>query len=184
MEKKIEDVFKERHTFCFPNIRGTTVNGIIYWLVGYEFHKKIVGFDLNNERFLELPMPSTERFFTLETYLTEIEGSLGIYYIKAVQIIVWKMREIDEEIKGWIKMISITHPYGLRNFHVRHHNKPLCWLENGKILFYIEESTADSRNEFAEYDPKTDKLESYPMDGIHWLKDWVIYSESLVSPNA
>lgn len=37
---------------------------------------------------------------------------------------------------------------------------------------------------FALYDPQTDILESYPIDGIHQLMDWVTYSESLVSPNA
>ena len=100
-KKIIEDVFKERHIFYFPNIRGTVVNGLLYWLVVYEFHyhshKKVLGFDLKNEKLTELPLPS-KSICNMEAYLTVIEGSLGMYCITFAQtrdIIVWKMREIE-----------------------------------------------------------------------------------------
>lgn len=77
---------------------------------------------------------------------------------------------------------TLSSQRGLRNLYPWY-NQPFFWLENGKILFYMNEETKATTT-FALYDPQTDILESYPIDGIHQLMDWVTYSESLVSPNA
>ncbi|KAM7466457.1 hypothetical protein LguiB_014019 [Lonicera macranthoides] len=182
-KKNIEYVFKEMRSFKSPNIRGTAVNGRIYWSVVYVFHdhrlsQNVLGFDLKNEKFTELPMPF-EGSWNKDAYLIVIEGLLGICCIKVTQtrdIIVWKMREIDDGKNEWIKMITMS----LCGFNI----EPL-YCGNGKIFFYKDEFIADLTENFAAYDPKTGTSESYPISGIHWpVDDWVIYSESLVSPNA
>lgn len=97
-------------------------------------NKTLHGFDLKNENFTKLSLPS-EAFGTVSAYLIVIEGCVGIYrLLQNRDIIVWRMKELEDKKKEWIKMMTISSVSRLRGFYP-FHMIPFCWLENGKLLF-------------------------------------------------
>lgn len=102
-----------------------------------------------------------------------IEGCLGIYHNPgwAGGTQVWRMEELDDKKKEWVKMMTLSPPcLSLGSF-----DRSLFRLEDGKVLFQKREEQPKT---FYVYDPERNIIKPFPIDVIDGIRDWVPYSET------
>lgn len=121
----------------------------------------IVGFDLKDEKFRELPLPCDleQEVFT---YLKVLGGCLSIFqFLYGDEVVMWRMKE------EWIKIMTIDGS----SLHCRVpiFMGPVCFLKNGKLLLkfsFKKFSSSKTPRELVLYDFKTNSIENFHIHGI------------------
>ncbi|KAM7510991.1 hypothetical protein LguiB_009866 [Lonicera macranthoides] len=141
-KKFIEDVSDDDKKIVYsnPHHTGIALNGCIYWLVLHKFNGRLnqmlLGFDIKREKFTELSLPP-KASYAMNEHLTVIKGYPCISRVfRRGDIVMWRMRELDNKKKEWNNMMTISTQLRLGNKLYDMH-EPLCWLMNRKILFYM-----------------------------------------------
>ncbi|KAM7462427.1 hypothetical protein LguiA_030548 [Lonicera macranthoides] len=182
---------------------GFCLNGSIYWMGNHNF----VCFDLKNEKFREVQWIHDMNHQWFNTHLSVIGGYLCLHYIgENGELVMWELKEDHDNKAEWVKLMTI--PSKTRAQMAQPATckliRPVCFLENGKVLFSTEERISDKTSErifllevdylvhyinlvvkFVVYDPKmSTTVQSFPLQGVSDDKwKYVTYKESLVSPN-
>ncbi|KAM7516506.1 hypothetical protein LguiA_006089 [Lonicera macranthoides] len=165
---------------------GFAVDGSIYWLASSI--NKVVGFDLKDEEFRELPLPRDMRKDVL--LMNILGGSVCITEIcRNNEVNVWLMSKEEENNKEgyyWMKLMTMT--ISPRNYLPVEKVHPLYFMKDGKVLCCIR----NGNRKFVLVDPKTKKLEGFTIHEITRDSDLIMdatfddhgtYIESLVSLN-
>lgn len=149
---------------------------------------KVVGFDLKDEEFRELPLPRDMQKVIL--LMNILGGSICITDLcPNNQVDMWLMsKEEENNRKGyyWIKLMTMTisPKYYLPVSKVH----PLYFTKDGKVLCYIR----NGNSKLVLVDPKTKKLEGFTIREISRDSDLIMdvtfddhstFIESLVSLN-
>ncbi|KAM7466464.1 hypothetical protein LguiB_014026 [Lonicera macranthoides] len=179
---------------------GVYLNGFIYWVA----YRGIICCDLKNEKLREVPWHhGMER--RLCTGLSMMGGYLVFYQLGPEgELDVWELKEYQDNKEEWMKLMTIpsTIYAEIRGGYTFKFILPVCFLDNGKVLFYRKEifskKTSEEKNVLLKampaslsrgtllvYDPKRNsRIEAFPIQGISDnCTQCVPYIESLVSPN-
>ncbi|KAM7466460.1 hypothetical protein LguiB_014022 [Lonicera macranthoides] len=171
---------------------GIALNGSVYWLIDSgqgKFNRWIVGFDLKDDKFIEVQFPPLDpNIFCLNNLKVE-GGCLGVYYWyrkkkDTFAVIMWTMNNDKKE--EWTKLPTITCDEEGTKLCRLMNAVLLCSSENRKAVFYIKEYESKIDCEVSlVYNPKLNSIaETIPIHGISFYEELVPYTESLVSPNA
>ncbi|KDP30858.1 hypothetical protein JCGZ_13801 [Jatropha curcas] len=122
---------------------GVLVNGRLHWLTcrhRYQSLRTLISFDLEDEKFREVPVPSRESFGRHCSRLVILKGCLSAVNQGFRSLYIWVMKEYGVK-ESWIKEFSIGasiprdlyyHPeQSIQNFSQA---RVLCVLSNGEIL--------------------------------------------------
>ncbi|KAM7466462.1 hypothetical protein LguiB_014024 [Lonicera macranthoides] len=149
-------------------------NGSIYW--GACCQSKIIAFDLKKEEFTELVMPDEMRQESSRKHVIELGGCLGVYYRKPPpnpEVLVWMMKEDDAKRQKWTKLMTLP----------GHRWRPICALQNGKVLLCKRERRNFLLINLAVFDPEG--IRKYPIHRFAGIWGRLVkYTESIVSLNS
>lgn len=120
---------------------GVYLNGLVHWIFGIgplQASRVICAFDVESERFEELPLPpSSFRLGRAELELGVLKGCLTVNVCYKNQINVWVMKEYGVK-ESWSKEYKIKDKIG-RTFR-SHPNVPrvLKCTEEGQVLLFFK----------------------------------------------
>ncbi|KAK9072447.1 hypothetical protein SSX86_008881 [Deinandra increscens subsp. villosa] len=162
-----------------PDAIGSFSNGAIHWIrkhkpVNSEKRETtILTFDIKNEVFSEILLPnggkSEQRgFFSLG----DLKGCLYAVYegYFGVDMDVWVMKEYGVE-SSWSKVIKLD----WTRFSCSYYMDPVCFTHDGNVVVRLDETRV------VIYNLKEDTIKKFKKERSGCL-DWVVYTESLVSP--
>ncbi|KAF5746138.1 putative F-box and associated interaction domains-containing protein [Tripterygium wilfordii] len=171
----------------------TLVNGRLHWFTWQTreegLDRKLLSFDVDSERFQEVPKPNCGRFGKSESYLMVLKGCLSAAVYQNYSywnFDIWIMRDYNVN-ESWIKEFSINGYYlpgvlavsddqSFRTssfFRRRQYIRVLCVLKNGEVLFEYKCRALVS------YDPKTEEFKEFKYQGMpNWFKG-VVHAGSL-----
>ncbi|OIT03224.1 f-boxkelch-repeat protein [Nicotiana attenuata] len=146
------------------------VNGALHWLAGKSFPSAIVGFDLSDEKFFEVPMPIDDNHYPCHDFVG-LRGCLcQVANVKLIanKVYVWIMKEYGVA-ESWTKF-SVTG----QNLAFT----PLCLISDDDIVFDV-----CGEKKLIVYNKKEEQWRDLNVDGIiAKLARIRTFTESLVSP--
>ncbi|KAM7466465.1 hypothetical protein LguiB_014027 [Lonicera macranthoides] len=167
---------------------GVYLNGFIYWLVCNSIIcNSIICVDLENERFKDVPWHDDMKRKFRSNGLSVMGGHLVFCEIGVMgELDVWELKEDRDNEEKWIKLMTISFKIcaQIRRGNMFKFILPVCFLENGKVLFHKEETIFEKffegedvllkatpgslfQGTFVVYDPKRNsRLETFPIQGI------------------
>ncbi|KAM7465820.1 hypothetical protein LguiB_013382 [Lonicera macranthoides] len=159
---------------------GIALNGSIYWLVDSgegKFNRWIVGFDLKDDKFIEVQFPPLDPNIYCVNNLKVDGGCLGVYYSyrkkkDTFQVIMWTMNNDKKE--EWTKLPTITcEEEGTKLCHFMN-AELLCSSKNKKVIFYIKEYVSkiecEEFNCLITIEFKQYRVDLYSLKTIAWKK--------------
>ncbi|KAI3523634.1 hypothetical protein L1887_01904 [Cichorium endivia] len=156
---------------------GIFSNGTIHWLIrhvgGSERRDTILTFDSKKEIFGEISLPNREHEETGFTWLGDLRGCLyAVCGGDGADVDVWVMKEYGVE-NSWSKMIKLNWV----EFDCDYVMLPVCFTLKDEVVIDL-----DSWN-IVRYNLTEKTIKYFKKCSTDW-HDWVMYTETLVSPLA
>ncbi|KAL6971095.1 hypothetical protein U1Q18_030777 [Sarracenia purpurea var. burkii] len=156
---------------------GTCLNGALHWLGssgdGPSVKTRLVSLDLEDLELQEMSVPYLDNKSVHFHTLAAINGCLSLLSFDGGwgDIGVWVMKEYDVST-SWTRSMDVSFCDDFKSGYLA----PVCFTKNGEVIIAVEWRT------LVRYNPKentTKYLNNFDEDGFEWL----VYVESLVSPN-
>ncbi|KAF3618191.1 putative isoleucine--tRNA ligase, mitochondrial-like [Capsicum annuum] len=144
------------HRVVRMHASGVLVNGALHWLArkAPEFSYAILAFDLSDEKFLEVPTPTTlDNDNLLFNKFLALRGCLCMLYDTLEnKIYIWMMREYRVE-ESWTK-------FRVGRMDLEHGLVPFCTISDDDIVVNVD------RDKLTVYNMKEDQWRYMKVDGI------------------
>ncbi|PHU29882.1 hypothetical protein BC332_01975 [Capsicum chinense] len=150
---------------------GVLVNGALHWMASKTSSVVIIAFDLSDEKFLEVPAPSTLDKNDLDLYgLTALRGCLCMFSaILEDEIDVWMMREYRVE-ESWTR-------FSIARMDLEYGFVPFNPISDDDVVLSVD------RDKLTVYNMKEDHWRYVEVDGLTSEYGRIgTFIESLVSP--
>ncbi|KAK2640839.1 hypothetical protein Ddye_022602 [Dipteronia dyeriana] len=157
------------------------VNGALHWVTLF-FHftqgirLRVISFDLTEEKFRWIELPSFDCTFASNCHLVALEGCLSaVHHLGDEGIDIWVMKEYEVE-ESWIKKYAIGMyvPASLVEPTRPHINKVVCILNMGKILLHCNNGA------FVLYNPESEQFNDLTISGLPKSFSTIVHVESLL----
>lgn len=166
------------------------VGGNLYWWGNSieHFSTRLIGFDLKEERFFEVPYVSTynETMVFVQKKLVDLGGRLGVFRVYRDEFCVYEVSVLDRNGSeySWTKLYSMLHDeVPLRSLGHDPMFEAFVHSKHGDTIFIFE----DEEQLVVQYDFKEKKMETFKINKFpeklgRDTSSYVTYVESLVSP--
>ncbi|XP_049377107.1 F-box/kelch-repeat protein At3g06240-like [Solanum stenotomum] len=161
-----DDVLSER-----GGASGVFVNGVLHWMASKASSFVIIGFDLSDEKFFEVPAPTNLYGNELDWYeLRSFRGCLCMFCaLLESEIDVWVMKEYRVE-ESWIT-------FSIDRMDLENGLVPFCPISDDDVVLSVD------RDRLTVYNIKEDQWRYMEVDGLTYMFERTgIFIESLVSP--
>ncbi|KAK1435364.1 hypothetical protein QVD17_01125 [Tagetes erecta] len=164
-----------------PDEIGSISNGALHWIVRHKSHnggfnkqETILSFDIKDEFFLEIILPTDNERNEHSGFwsLGDIKGCLyAVYGGDGVDMDVWVMKEYGVE-SSWSKVIKLE----WCRLYCDYGTTPVCFTHEDEVVLDLDSW------DLVKYNLKEDTIKRLKKCSTDW-HFWVVYTESLVSPN-
>ncbi|KAK3205594.1 hypothetical protein Dsin_019640 [Dipteronia sinensis] len=157
------------------------VNGALHWVTLFFQYTpgprlRVISFDLAEEKFRWIELPSFDCIFTSNCHLVALEGCLSaVHHLGDKGIDIWVMKEYDVE-ESWIKKYAIGMyvPASLVETTRPQNYEVVCILNKGKILLRYKNGA------FVLYNPESEQFNDLTISGLPKSFRTIVHVESLL----
>lgn len=172
--KKVEDM---PYVLCYTRKMGILVSGCVHWVVTRTHEvdqpatELVLGFDIVNETFGEVPMPEMDRKCQVD--VGYLEGCLCIIAkYEDVGVDVWTIKEYGV-MESWCKLFTVKQAQGIRR---PKSIRPLVYSKNGRQVLLEQ-----NHENLVWFDLESQVVNNVKIRGLPDLFEAIVCTETLVS---